>query len=78
MDRDVNKADVQIKNSGKKQQSAAKRLFNGNSKLFEADVKSNKNSYKAKELNQYPLAKQYRGAQYSIGAMVRKDTWRHV
>lgn len=73
-----NSADMLLKSRGKKPESAARGEGSGMAKLTSADVIRIRNLYSSKELNQYELASKYGVSQPCIGAIVRKETWRHV
>lgn len=73
-----NSADMLIKGRQKKKEYAARGSVNGNSKLTEAEVIKIREAYSKQEMTQYELAKEYGVSQVAIGAVVRRETWRHI
>lgn len=51
---------------------------NFNSKLTEDAVLAIRAAYAQKEANQYELAEKYGISQPAVGAIVRRETWRHI
>ena len=72
----ANNCDKLIKNRGKGPANPKAGEENHNSKLTSADVAMIRKLYPEK--NQYQLAEQFNVTQSTIGAIVRRKTWRHV
>ena len=73
-----NAADMLIKNRQKRPEYAARGERNANAKLTSQDVAEIRRRYQEKEANQYQLAEAFGVSQASIGAIIRRKTWRHV
>jgi hypothetical protein len=73
-----NAADMVIKGRAKNKEFAARGSINGRSKFTENQIIELREIYKTKEMNQYELARKYGVTQACIGAIVRRQTWRHV
>jgi hypothetical protein len=74
----ANFTDMVQKNRGEFRKNKAIGGRNTNSKLSDALVIELRSSYAAGEANQYQLAEKYGVTQPCIGAIVRRETWRHI
>lgn len=73
-----NAADMVLKHRCRTKETASKGEQNGNSKLKNDDIVKIREMYAEKIKNQYELAAMFNVSQAAIGAIVRRETWRHV
>lgn len=73
-----NAADMLIKGRQRAPETAARGEDNGMSKLKSSDVVEIRKLYANKTHNQYQLAAMYNTTQPNIGAIVRREAWKHI